>query len=263
VNASYEESLTRARSIEPGQGIETEAISGENIFQGVVGSCVLLSTIIGTEPQDLREMLTDQADGSFKVTFADGASEIVADPTLAERLHHSQGANGDRWPAIFELAAAQRLVGEGKRTEDGLRGAIEGIDPEFALPAFTGRPADKRSIDELTLAQTRDLLEFATSAGGPLICGSRPTAKGNFINVEELHNGIANGHCYAIKHFDKSKDTLMLQNPWHKGEWMFARDGCDEGVFEMPIKDFYASFRWVAFAQTGPQPPDASLPTNQ
>lgn len=248
VNFSYSMYLEKAYSLH-GNPVSEQQLSPEHVFQGVVGSCVLLSTIIGSEASDLKAMISEQGDGAVQVRFADGPTELVSAPTLAERLHHSQGLNGDSWPALFELAAAQRLVGEGKRPQDGLRGAIEGIDPEFAIPAMTGRPADRRSIDELSLAQTRELLVWAKAEKGPVICGSRPVANGDFINVEELHNGIANGHCYSIKSFDAKTDTVTLQNPWHKGEWKHANDGVDDGVFEMPLKDFYSSFRWVTFAK--------------
>lgn len=249
INSSYADNLERSQAIATGKPLSGEAISPDNVFQGVVGSCVLLSTIIGTDEAALRAMMSDNGDGSFKVNFADGPTETVIDPTLAERLHHSHGMDGERWPAIIELAAAQRLAGEGQRSENGLRGAIEGIDPNFAIPALTGKPADQRSIDELTLTQTRELLQFAKTESGPVICGSRPVANGDFINVEELHNGIANGHCYSIKGFDSKTDKVTLQNPWHRGEWKHGSDAVDDGVFEMPLKDFYSSFRWVTFAK--------------
>ena len=247
INFDYAQDLERSRAITTGKPLSSEAISPDNVFQGAVGSCVLLSTIIGTDEAGLRAMMSDYGNGSVQITFADGPTEIVNDPTLAERLHHSHGVNGERWPATIELAAAQRLAREGERSENGLRGAIEGIDPNFAIPALTGKPADQRSIDELTLAQTRELLQFAKAESGPVICGSRPVAKRDFINVEELHNGIVNGHCYSIKSFDAKADKVTLQNPWHRGEWKHGSDAVDDGVFEMPLKDFYSSFRWVTF----------------
>jgi hypothetical protein len=252
VNETYQEYRERA-SAPTSQSLASEKIDSDHLHQGVVGSCVLLSTVLGKKASDLADMLADNADGTYQVTFPDGVKETVREPSLAERLHHSRGAGGDRWPALIEIAAAQRLIGEGKRTDDGLRGVIEGIDPEFAIPALTGKSADKRSIDDLTPAQTRDLLELACATGGPVICGSRPNANGDFINAEELHNGIANGHCYAVKSFDRTTDTLVLQNPWHKGEWKHGQDPTDDGVFEMPLKDFYTSFRWVTFAKSESQ----------
>jgi hypothetical protein len=249
VNEVYQEYLERAHKLDMSKPLSQESIDPRDIHQGVVGSCVLLSTTIGTEPGRLQSMFAPIAgDGGYTVTFPDGARETVREPSLAERLHHSRGKDSERWPALIEIAAAQRLIGEGKRAPDGIRGVLDGIDPEFAIAALTGKPADKRSIDELSVAQTRDLLEHALSAGGPVICGSRPTANGDFINVEELHNGIVNGHCYSIQGFDPTTGMVKLQNPWHKHEWKHASDGADDGVFEMPLVDFYCSYRWITFA---------------
>jgi hypothetical protein len=249
VNETYQEYLQRAHE-SSSRPLAEEDIVPDHLTQGVIGSCVLLSSLLGTEVNTLVSMMLAKEDGTYEVRFPDGAKETVREPSLAERLFHSHGANGDRWPAVIEIAAAQRLIGQGQRADDGLRGVIEGIDPEFAIPAMTGRAADKRSLDELTPEQTRDLLQEAMASGGPVICGSRPTASGDFINVEELHNGIANGHCYAIKGFDPATGTVELRNPWHKGEWEHGSDPTDDGAFEMPLRDFYASFRWVTFAKT-------------
>lgn len=249
VNEVYEEYRERAHQMVDGQRpLAEETISGKEIRQGVVGSCVMLSTVAGTSDAKLGAMFADNGDGTHLVTFPDGATEQVYEPSVAARLHHTQGRDGERWPAILEIAAAQRLTGEGVRSEHGLRGTIEGIDPGFALPAFTARPTDQRSIDELSLAETGRLLEQASASGSPILCGSRPAAQGDFINVEELHNGIANSHCYSVQGYDPESRTVQMQNPWHKGEWIGANDGANDGRFEMPLKDFYSSFRWVAFA---------------
>lgn len=249
VNETFKEYSERAARSES-KPLDQERIDGQYLHQGVAGSCVLLSTILGTEASQLQQMITagDQP-GSYRVSFPDGTEETVLEPTLAARLFHSHGFDGERWPAILEIAAAQRLAEEGKSSSEGLRGLIEGIDPEFAIPLMTGRPASRNSLDEISAEATRDLLAQAMAAGGPVICGSRPTANGDFINAEELHNGIANGHCYRIQSYDRDTDTVTLQNPWHKGEWSFAQDGNDDGVFSMPLPDFYCSFRWVTHAQ--------------
>ena len=241
----YSEEATLASFDQP---LFSESLSPTAIHQGVAGSCVLLATAAGSSADQLRSMLTDNGDGVHTVTFADGVSETVAEPSLAARLYHSSGEGMERWPAVFEIAAAQRLLSQGRGAKQGLRGTIEGISPEFAIPAFTGRATHQESLDELTLAQTRELMNRATESQGPVICGSRPRATSDFINHEELHNGIANGHCYSILSYDGESDQVKLQNPWHKTEWAFAQDGVDDGVFEMPLRDFYASFRWLAYA---------------
>lgn len=102
----------------------------------------------------------------------------------------------------------------------------------------------------MTLAQTRELLTQVVAQEGPILCGSRPTANGDFINSEELHNGIANGHCYSVKDFDPKTQRVTLQNPWHRGEWSHEQDESNDGVFSMPLNDFYCSYRWVASAKS-------------
>lgn len=249
LNEAFEMYHAEAALAEVGQPLLEEQIAPELIQQGVAGSCVLLATLAGTSAEDLRSMLQDNGDGSHTVNFADGVSETVSDPTLAERLYHSSGAGADRWPAIFEIATAQRVVMAEGRKADGLRGAIDGISPELAIPAISGRPIENTNLDEVSISDTRQILADAVANDGPVICGSRARALSDFINVEELQNGIANGHCYAVLGYERDTDMVKLQNPWHKGEWAFAQDGIDDGVFEMPVRDFYSSFRWVAQAK--------------
>lgn len=249
VNEVYHLYQEQAKGINLPRPIASEQISGVNIHQGTAGSCVALSTLAGCSDAQLRKMITDNADGTLTITFADGPSEVINDPTLAERLYLSQGTNGDRWPAVIEIAMAQRLIGEGKSGKDGLREVINGIDPEFAIKAFSGRDAKRESIDELSLKDTRKLVQEALAQGGPVIAGSRPSANGDFINVEELYNGIVNGHCYAIKGYDGSSDSLTLQNPWHTTEWKYTSKPDGDGLFEMPLTEFYPSFRWLSYAK--------------
>ena len=249
VNEAFTMYRAEAETAEVGQPLSQEQIAPEFIQQGVAGSCVLLATLAGTSAEDLRSMVQDNGNGTHTVNFADGASETVSDPSLAERLYHSSGAGADRWPAIFEIATAQRVMADGRKG-DGLRGAIDGISPELAIPALSGRPMEKTNLDEISLADARQILTDAVTSGGPVICGSRARALSDFINVEELQNGIANGHCYSVLGFERETDMVKLQNPWHKGEWAFAQDGSDDGVFEMPLRDFYSSFRWLGQAQS-------------
>lgn len=229
--------------------LSSETINPMEIRQGSVGSCVALSTMAGMKPHQLLAMFTEYGDQTIEVSFADGVTERVADPTLAERLYHTRGKDDDRWPAVVEIALAQRLYHEDRPDNRTLRGAIDGIEPERALKAFTGRPADRRNLDQLTVDQTRQALAELTCREGPVICGSRPVALGDFVSVEELHNGIENGHCYTVLDFSAETDEVTLRNPWGRGEWRF-QESPDDGVFKMPLRDFYSSYRWVAGTQS-------------
>jgi calpain family cysteine protease len=247
MNEDYQDYLEMAHRLVERKTLEQENIDPKVIHQGVVGSCVLLSTLAGVSKETLQGMLSSNSDGTFQVAFADGSTEQVHEPTVAERLYHAKGDDLERWPALIELAMAQRLYHQDQPKDSALRSAINGIAPEEALKAITGSETDRRNLDELSVNQTRQALTDLTSGDGPVICGSRPTANGDFISTEELKNGIQNGHCYTVLGFDPQSDSVTLRNPWGRKEWEY-QDSPDDGVFEMPTHDFYASFRWIAGA---------------
>ena len=245
VGEDYHEYLADARKMTETGPLEQENITPLAIRQGVVGSCVLLSTLLSISADQLTAMVGSDSDGTYKLSFPDGSEERVHEPTVAERLYHARGEGLDRWPALFELAMAQKLYQEVKTEDGALRSAIDGIEPERAIRALTNKEADRRNLDDLSVNQAREALQQLTSRDGPVICGSRPSALGDFISVEELRNGIENSHCYAVLGFDAENDLVTLRNPWGKGEWHF-QESADEGIFQMPTRDFYSSFRWVA-----------------
>ena len=246
VNETFQEYLERARKMTEPVPLAQEEIDPAQIHQGNSGTCVMLSTLIGTPPTQLREMLKENGDGLFTIHFADNEEEFVPELSMAERLFHSRGEGQQRWPGLLEMAMAQRLFRDVRPQDGSLRSAIDGIDPEKAMLAFTGAPANRVSLDELTLNQTRALLMKVTTRPGPVICATRPEALSDFISVEELHNGLANGHCYALLGFDPDSNRVSLQNPWHKGEWRFQSDGDNDGRFQVPLTEFYSSYRWLA-----------------
>lgn len=247
VSEDFQEYLEFSQAMVQRKLLSDEDIRPEAIQQGVAGSCVFLSTMVGLSAEELRAMVRPDPGGesSFTVSFPDGSEQTVSEPTVAERLYHARGNDQERWPAIFELAMAQKLYREVETHDSALRSAIDGIEPERAIETLTGRQADRRNLDEISVAQTREALLALTSRQGPVICGSRPAALTDFISEEELQNGIQNSHCYAILNFDAEGDSVTLRNPWGRREWHY-QDSPEDGVFEMPLRDFYSSFRWVA-----------------
>jgi hypothetical protein len=247
IGEDFQEYIDLAHQMVEHKPLEQENIDPKVIHQGVVGSCVLLSTLAGIPKEALQKMLQPNPDGGFQVEFADGVTEHVHEPTVAERLYHAKGDNLERWPALIELAMAQRLYDQERPADKALRSAIDGIEPKEALLAIGDTETDKRSLDEMSVNQTREALREMTARVGPVICGSRPRALSDFISNEELKNGIHNSHCYSVLGFDAENDKVTLRNPWGRGEW-HHQDSPDDGVFEMPTRDFYSSFRWVAGA---------------
>lgn len=251
VARTYEEVLDRVSKFDFSKTLQEESFEPLSIRQGAAGSCVFLSTVASLRKEDLQTMIQVQEDGSSQVTFADGLKETVSKLTLAERLYHTHAKDQESWPAVFEVAAAQCLYSESSEKYKSLREAIEGVSPEDAIRLLSGQGTDRRSLDELSVEGTRQALVELGAYGGPMICGSRPSALGDFISVEDLHNGIVNSHAYTILNFDAESDTVTLRNPWGHKEWVHQQSP-DDGIFEMPLKDFYSSFRWIAAANGRP-----------
>ena len=247
VNEKFQELLKGLPA--PGS-VATENFDPAALQQGKAGSCVFLATALGLPEQQLRSLIEATEDGLFRVRFADGAEERVGDVTYAERLYHSRTVDGGRWPALLEMAMAQRLFSEQRPEDNSLRSLLDGVPVESAIPALTGLPAVRVNLDETSVAEVRGALEAMQPEQGGVVCGSRPQHVDPLkIDVETLENGIANNHAYAVLGYDRARDVVLLQNPWRTTEWRIDPDGLKDGRFEMPLKHWYSSFRWLA----GPQ----------
>lgn len=83
------------------------------IRQGRIGDCYFLAALgsaVSQDPKAVAEMVVQEDDGPYTVTFPNGQSANVAAPTLAEMATYgSSGADG-MWVTLFERAAAKSGV---------------------------------------------------------------------------------------------------------------------------------------------------------
>ena len=250
LNRGFAGLVKQAQVIEqhPALPIEQENFDPLEVFQGRAGSCVMLSTQAGVSAADIKEMFHDNHDGTVQVTFRDGVVETVKDLTVAERLYHARTADEGRWPGLAEMAMGQRLF-HTKPSDDGsIRTRVNGQPIEVTIPAFGGFTCKKYKFDGMAPDQLRTTLTKLDAFPGPKVCASRSTPKGDDskISIEELHNGIANNHAYTYRGYNPSTDEVSLRNPWHKGEWTIKGDGKNDGLFTVPLLEFYSSYQWVA-----------------
>jgi len=234
---SGEYATMRTRGTGSSRLIEGERPDPQQIRQGSLGTCNLLSVIGGLSSAEIQRMITQRPDGQYTVRFADGREFTVPQPTEAERAYHS-GANG-HWPAVLEQAYGQRLAADNPGADP--RSSLDGLSVEDALRAFTGRDARRVQFTEVgmgdALRATREALTH-----GPVVAGTMP------VGVEQaLHPGVVPGHSYSLVGID-DQGMVTLRNPWGQGEPWGALDGRDDGTFQMPFDQFYTNFGGLAYA---------------
>lgn len=116
----------------------------EDIDQGDFGDCWLLAALGGaalTDPQRIKDLITDNGDGTYTVHFQDG------DVTVSDDALLDQGADQGKWVAVIETAYAEREGGTYEEIEGGysdhayedLFGANTGnFDPDSSSDWFFG-----------------------------------------------------------------------------------------------------------------------------
>ena len=223
----------------PGQPLSGESFDPQRLEQGYLGTCMSLATSMNLTPEKLRSMYQDHADGTVTVQFADGSRQQVEDLSQNERLLHSTTKEGERWPALLELALGQRLqqLKVGRPTSDQEPRAYlnQGQPAEVIFPLLLGYPGRTWATAGLSPEQVRGLLE-ASLERGAVVAGSEPA----------LDNGIVDNHAYQVVAFDPERDRVTLANPWGNTHWNGAKDSQESGRFSMPFLHFYASFREVS-----------------
>ena len=98
-----------------------------------------------------------------------------------------------------------------------------------------GRPCRRVNFSTRSPERAREELGEALKAG-TVVAGSR-------VGVT---NGVVGNHAYRVTGYDAESDTVSLRNPWKKTEWMGWQDGQDDGCFQMPFLQFYASYAQIA-----------------
>jgi hypothetical protein len=116
----------------------------EDIDQGDFGDCWLLAALGSTaltDPQKIKDLITDNGDGTYTVHFQDG------DVTVSDDALLDQGADQGKWVAVIETAYAEREGGTYDEIEGGysdhayedLFGADTGnFDPDSSNDLFLG-----------------------------------------------------------------------------------------------------------------------------
>lgn len=233
------------------------SIKPESIKQGMIGNCYLeaaVASIAATQPELIRDMISENGDGTYTVTFPGAPDEpITVDaPTEAELGLFNKGSKDGVWASVLEKAYGKYSQGGfWRRTPNNLGGgdtACEGADGgEFfqgrAMSLLTGKGRDTDWLSLTSESALRRKLSEAFSAEP-----KRPVMAGinDSIFDDETSDGFPRAHAYSVLGFDPDGEdggTITIRNPWG------GDNSSPRGMTKISLREFRKNFSDIAFSK--------------
>jgi hypothetical protein len=214
-----------------------EGVHFDDVIQNQLGDCFLLSSLsalAASNPRAIEDAITDHGDGTFTVRFfekgRDAPVEVRVDSDLPMKgdgeLLYARGRNrAELWPAVLEKAYA---TWKGGYSELSLGGFASD-----ALRAVTGQESDfYNPIQELSSKETWQLLKDADAGKLAMVTGTGGEPGEGFVPM----------HMYAVVGVreEGGEKFVKLRNPY--GATEPERDGKDNGVFELTLREYRRKF---------------------
>ena len=186
----------------------------DDITQGTLADCYLfanLSAIVVTNPQRIVDMIKDNGDGTYTVTFkgigfwSSATQTVTADFTAGK--HGFAGKTGAYWPIVIEKAYAQEKGGIEK---------IEGKNPGDAMNDLTNVGPSTFDPREETASYIMGKFAHAKEKKWPvtLLSPKQDTAGKDKQAIALNTPGLHFWHTYAVIDVDVMKNRIKLFNPW-------------------------------------------------
>ena len=206
---------------------DVDAVSFNDIHQEQVGDCFLLGSLAAIarqDPQRIRDMVVDNGNGTYTVTFKErhgggvfgSPPEYVDVPItvtadfpggLGGEGHAASGDTGwgtvEIWPLVIEKAYGQYLT-----CQDPYGALDRGGSSERMLEMLTGRPATLGGglITALGGGESFDTLLADFQAG-----------KAITVCTYDFEGSLVADHCYAVSNVYRDANGnqwVELYNPW-------------------------------------------------
>lgn len=216
----------------------------DDIDQGDFGDCWLLAALGSTaltNPDKIKDLITDNGDGTYTVHFQDG------DVTVSDDALLDQGADQGKWVAVVETAYAERDGG----TFDEIEGGYSDHAYQDLFGADTG-DFDPDSTNDLIFGDNKspgdsyDEMEEALADGRPVTA----SVNGRI--------GIDGGHALIVTNVYERDGVryVEMMNP-HASNSAEIIDGVEaaggeaysDGRIVMNIDDFSEEFYKVRYVQ--------------
>lgn len=215
-----------------------------DIRQGDFGDCWLLAALGSTaltDPQKIKDLITDNGDGTYTVHFQDGDVTVNDDSLL------DQGADQGKWVAIVETAYAEHEGGNYEEINGGdsneayedLFGANTGaFDPDSSTDLFFG--------DNKSPGDSYNEMREALDDGRPVTASVRGRI------------GIDGGHALMVTNMYERDGVqyVEMMNPWASnndaiinGVKEAGGEAYPDGRIVMNMDDFSEEFYKVRYVE--------------
>lgn len=229
------------------------SIVPDAIKQGTIGNCYFhasLAAVAKSNPQLIKDMIKDNGDGTYTVTFPGAKDEpiTVKAPTEVEQGLYNRGSEHGTWANILEKAYgqySQTFYRRGLFNPTGGNTPAEGGDgggrPEGVMKLLTGSSTDTDMLLINSQSSIARKLEDAFSSVPP-----KAVAAGinNLFFWSTTSDGFYAAHAYSITGFQpdgKGGGMVTIRNPW-AGE-----NGTTYGTISIPLEKFIKNFSQIIF----------------
>lgn len=235
------------RDLYPPDGIKPDAIK-----QGMIGNCYFvaaLAAVAKSNPESIRNMIKDNNDGTYTVTFPGAKNEpiTVKAPTEAEMgLYNNSGSNG-LWASVMEKAFGKYKDNHawiGSYTPQ--EGADGGGYTEKSLALLSGKESTELNLydDKNDPSVVHKYLRDAFESNPPkaVTASSRLEWQGwwnGWKTDGDTTDGFVRRHAFTITGFNPDGPgggTVTIRNPWGGSE------NSTGGTISVPLHVFVKNF---------------------
>lgn len=273
-NKAYADALKRIKT-GGRQLFKNDKLDITQFHQGQLGDCYFVSLLGGMvhrNPDAVRRMIVPQANGGYKVSFADDKPVIIPALTDAEIATCSTAGDEGLWVAVFEKAFGtlrqRQYPAYHKDNKVATDTIAQGGSPVITIRVLTGKEPDevvlRDSTGEVKVVDGEfrtKVAPVATPAELTRIVREKIVAalkRNKLVGVatypERLPPGIPSQHAYAVVGYDQQTDSVEIWNPHGNTFTPKGAPGLENGyptkagLFTVPAKDLPSIFA-VAFVE--------------
>jgi len=213
-----------------------------------------MASLAASNPQAIRDMIHDNGNGSYNVTFPGREAITVQAPTAAELAYYGVDSPHGTWAAVLQMAYGQLWSPTGQMPLEGAGSS----NFDDGLRTLSGLGADT-DYNRFTRYDTLNTWLNNSLNGTP----RRPvTAQLNhwFMNLGgSAAPGLMNGHAYGVIGFspnatDITQGVITLRNPLGYNRWPDnvppqGVRALSNGDFSMTLETFNRLFSAVTYAR--------------